>query len=73
MKEPSLKEDRQMVVKDMVVLVTLGGLVVTIAILCLVFAKRLTEEQKPGAAAVLILLTVCSLVLYAVWVFVSKS
>ncbi|XP_053380482.1 uncharacterized protein LOC128548896 [Mercenaria mercenaria] len=71
MKEPTLKEDRMLIVKDIVLLVSLGGLVLTICILCLVFAKQLTEEHKPGPAAVLILLTVCSLMLYTIWVFIA--
>jgi uncharacterized membrane protein YhaH (DUF805 family) len=71
MQEPTLKEDRLLIVKDIVILVTLAGLVLAVAVLCLVFAKRLTDEHKPGPAAVLIILTVCSVMLYAIWMFVS--
>ncbi|XP_060561928.1 E3 ubiquitin-protein ligase MARCHF8-like [Ruditapes philippinarum] len=71
MQEPTLKEDRLLIVKDIVILVTLAGLVLAVAVLCLVFAKRLTDEHKPGPAAVLIILTVCSVMLYAIWMFVA--
>lgn len=72
MKEPSLEDDRKLMMKDVLLTVCSGFLVLIISVLCMVFALRFKAQHKSGPASVLVLLTLCSVMLFIAWTFVSK-
>jgi len=70
MLEPSLKPDRVAMVKDACLTTVLGIMVVTVTILCLIFAERLKYEGQLGPCTVLVLIATAGMVLYLVWIAV---
>ncbi|KAL4240614.1 E3 ubiquitin-protein ligase march2 [Mactra antiquata] len=71
MKKSSLVEDRNTMLKDLVVTILSGLLVIIISIVCILFTVRLKEEDKPGPASTLVLIVLCSIIMYMAWTYVA--
>ncbi|XP_052788153.1 uncharacterized protein LOC128222979 [Mya arenaria] len=73
MKEPSLKTDRWVIIRDACMTVCLAILVLVVTVLCLVFAEKLRSEDRLGPAMVLVMIATCAIILFAIWIMVAVS
>ncbi|KAH3793283.1 E3 ubiquitin-protein ligase MARCHF8-like isoform X2 [Dreissena polymorpha] len=71
MREPSLRRDRRLLCREVLLTATLGLIVLIVDALCFTFADRLRAETNIGPAAVLIVIGMMTVTLYVAWLLIS--
>ena len=60
-------------IRDIIIIISLGLFVVIVSILCVIFSKRLQDKDQDAASALLIVVPTTGVILYMGFLIVSKN